>query len=242
VMVAADAPVAVSVTSVMDRHRFRGHSIGVDIRRLRRQQTKPGRDVVVMAHHLRRALAASGTAKPALLIVGVDSEWSAAPVVAVVAAGLHREGNAVLMADFSRESALARMFGTTERLSTVHAGPPASKLWLGSNRFGAHAMVDEWLLLNDLGVQADIILILATLDPAVGAGHFVELADTAVIVATAGRSSATALRSASSMIRAEGIQLHSVILVGADRDDETWGVLPYATAGTRLAPNVRENR
>ena len=242
VMAALHAPVAVSVASVADPHRFRGRSVRVDVGRLQRRHGNPGRDVTLMVGHLRRALAASGTAKPAVLVVSVDSDWSAGPVVAEAAAQLRAEGNDILMADFSNAGALATLLRATGPLTTVNAGPPASKLWTGSKSPAFNARVDQWLKLHDLGQEADIILVLATLDPAVGAGHLVELASTAVVVATAGRSTATALRSAARMIRAEGIVLHSAMLVGADRLDETSGSLPGRASAPTDPRALQQNR
>ncbi|MDP9073135.1 MAG: Wzz/FepE/Etk N-terminal domain-containing protein, partial [Actinomycetota bacterium] len=230
VMAALAAPVAVSVNSA-PRHLGVGSGPGsIDLGRLRRGHDEPGPDVIRMAHHLRRAVAASDTARPGLLVVSVASESAAAFATATAGAVLRRDGNAILMADCSKGSALGRLLGATERLTTVHSGPPASKLWLASDRLDLPASVEQWLPVRDLGEQADIILVLATLDPAVGAGHLAELASTAVVVATAGRSTATALRSVGRMIRAEGIHLHSAMLVGADRNDETCGAL-VATHG-----------
>jgi len=75
--------------------------------------------------------------------------------------------------------------------------------------------------------SADIVLTLVTLDPALGGEHLLTWSDTAVAVVTAGRSSWTKVHAAGEMIRLAGTSLASVVLVGADKNDETLGAAEY---------------
>ena len=64
---------------------------------------------------------------------------------------------------------------------------------------------------------------LTTLSPALGAEHLRSWAARACAVVTAGRSSATKLHAAGEMIRLAELRFDSVILLGADRGDDTLG-------------------
>ena len=71
---------------------------------------------------------------------------------------------------------------------------------------------------------ADLLLILATLDPALGGDYLGTWATSAVAVVTAGRSSAEKIHGVAEMIRLAGTRLDSVVLVGADKSDESLGM------------------
>ena len=73
--------------------------------------------------------------------------------------------------------------------------------------------------------RADLLLILATLDPASGGDHLVTWASSAAAVVTAGRSSSTRIRAVGEMIRIAGLRLASVVLIGADKSDESLGLV-----------------
>jgi hypothetical protein len=77
---------------------------------------------------------------------------------------------------------------------------------------------------------ADVVLTLAEVDPAVGADHLVSWGSDAVLLVTAGRSSAERLRTTGELIRTAGLRLLFAVLVGADRRDESLG-LPDARDG-----------
>jgi len=71
--------------------------------------------------------------------------------------------------------------------------------------------------------SADLLLTLTTLDPAFGGEHLVTWASDAVAVVSAGRSSAARIHAVGEMIRLAGTRLASVVLLGADKDDESLG-------------------
>ena len=72
--------------------------------------------------------------------------------------------------------------------------------------------------------SADLLLTLATLDPALGGDHLGTWATSAVAVVTAGESSAERVHGVGEMVRLAGMRLDSVVLVGADEGDESLGV------------------
>jgi hypothetical protein len=72
--------------------------------------------------------------------------------------------------------------------------------------------------------QADVALTLADVDPAVGVEHVRSWADQVVVLVTAGRSGAERLRTTGESIRAAGMHLLFVLMVGADPGDESLGI------------------
>ena len=70
---------------------------------------------------------------------------------------------------------------------------------------------------------ADFLLTLVTLDPVAGGEHLATWATEAVAVVTAGRSSSVRIRAVGEMIRLAGVRLVSVVLLKADKSDESLG-------------------
>jgi hypothetical protein len=79
--------------------------------------------------------------------------------------------------------------------------------------------------------SADLLLTLATLDPAVGGEHLATWATDAIVMVTAGRSSWTKIHAVGEMIRLAGTRLVSAVLVGADKTDESLGITHTPGAG-----------
>jgi len=89
---------------------------------------------------------------------------------------------------------------------------------------------------------ADLLLTLAVLDPSLGAEHLASWARGAVVVVTAGRSSAARIRAVSEMIRLSGTSLVSGVLIGADKTDESLGLTgkPDAEHGPVAEENLSQ--
>jgi hypothetical protein len=79
--------------------------------------------------------------------------------------------------------------------------------------------------------NADVVLTLAEIDPAIGVEHLKSWADQVVLLVTAGRSSAELLRTTAGLIRSAALKLPFAVLVGADRTDESLGVPDPAAPG-----------
>ena len=75
---------------------------------------------------------------------------------------------------------------------------------------------------SDDGVDA--VLVLATVDPAFGAAHIASWATEAVVMVAAGEASATRVLAAGQMLRSAGVATRAAMVVGAERDDETFGL------------------
>ena len=73
--------------------------------------------------------------------------------------------------------------------------------------------------------SADLLLTLVTLDPALGGDHLATWATNAVVVVSAGQSSAERIHGVGEMIRLAGMRLDSVVLIGADKSDESLGLV-----------------
>jgi hypothetical protein len=170
-----------------------------------------------------------------LVVVSVESDGPAALAVASTAVDLVSEGRSVLVVDLSKTSALASVFSVPkDKTSTLHFGEaahavavavPAVPLVDGDDGPTANSE------LASLRRDADVVLVLATSDPAAGAWHLVRWGTTAVAVVTAGRSTAAALGSTAQLARAAGLKVDSAVLVGTDPDDDTAGLadLPAST-------------
>ena len=84
--------------------------------------------------------------------------------------------------------------------------------------------------------SANLLLTLATLDPAFGGDHLGTWTINAVTVVTAGASSAERIHSVGEMIRLAGTRLDSAILIGADKSDESLGVMDPADQTALVGP------
>ena len=80
---------------------------------------------------------------------------------------------------------------------------------------------------EDQGVPAlelsDVNLVLADLDPSVGADHLTAWTRRVIVVVTAGRSSAERVRTAADLIRAAGLEPRFAVLLHVERTDESSG-------------------
>ena len=89
--------------------------------------------------------------------------------------------------------------------------------------------------------SSDLLLTLAPLDPSLGGEHLPTWATDAVVVITAGWSSWTRIHAAGEMARLAGTRLVSAVLVGADKTDDSLGVVPRSETG-HDAQVVEEDR
>ncbi|MQA82463.1 MAG: hypothetical protein GEV10_29050 [Streptosporangiales bacterium] len=184
--------------------------------------------------HLGRQVSSSPAIPATLGIVAVDDVTACTSVVRALTASFAADGENVLVADLTRSGVLAKGFdvtvpGTvtsenaddTSGSVAVHlpdegAGPPLGRL-------------DPTLLSDDADLEAawtdaDVVLVLAELSPALGGDHLASWCSDVVAVVTAGRSTATKLYAAGEMVRLAGVRLDSAIMLGTDSTDETIGL------------------
>src|SRR5262249_39433398 len=162
------------------------------------------RDMQRVVEHLRNAIPGSSRGPAGLAVVAIDDERAAAEALLALAVSLAQQHRRVVVADLSSGAHAARLAGTHEPgLHTVNldgvsvmlvvpaandvspAGPlsgPASSNGRGWTRSGQQLAVSC--------AESDIILSLVTLDPAFGGDHLAEWATEAVLMVTAGASTA----------------------------------------------------
>jgi capsular polysaccharide biosynthesis protein len=196
-------------------------------------------------HDLRRVVAHLHTAVPrrtqgaqGLAIVAVDNAPVVAQAVMELATSYAGSGTQVVTADLSSGAHLAHLarvkgpgthtvsrngvtftMAVPERDELAPAGPLPP-----FNSPPGRAQAPDPLVTSD--VAADLLLTLATLDPAVGGDHLATWASNAVVVVSSGESSAERIHSVGEMIRLAGMRLDSVVLLGADKSDESLGLTP----------------
>ncbi len=216
VMEALGVPVPVSVASLEDTRW----------RRLESQLEEPGPELTRVVRHLRTSLSPTGRPEElALAVVSINSGKLAALAIASLAKELTKEGRNVLLADLSGAPALGRLFDVEDtKTSTLRPDGTEAELTLTfplatreeeSNR--ARPPERD----GNRRHQPDAVLVLAELDPAVGAWHLFEWATTAVAVVTADRSTTASLRATSQMLRAADVKLTSAVLLHADPHDDS---------------------
>jgi capsular polysaccharide biosynthesis protein len=178
-----------------------------------------------------------GTQRPAgLVIVAVDNAPVVAQAVAAVATSCASQGKQVVAADLSQGAHMAHLLGVKD--PGVHevnrngvnfkvAVPdPENATPVGPLRAVTFppgpAQTGDALVTSD--AATDVLLTLVTLDPATGGDHLATWATSAVVVVSAGRSSAERLHGVGELIRLAGTRLDSAVLLGADKSDESLGL------------------
>ena len=207
------APVEASVGRVLGRGRVLGWG-PPRTRRLRKQLDRPTDGMRIVERHLRGRLFDNGdTSLVVLSIAGVEV---AALAVAGVAASVASEGRRVVMVDLAVGRPLARLVGNgdeplvgrpvTVRGSTVELvvgdEPPDGAVMVGG---GA------------------IVVVLATLDPAVGAGYLARLAQRCVAIVDIRRAKDHVVRANREMLGSAGVTLLGAVAIDADPHDTSIG-------------------
>lgn len=207
--------------------------------RLLRPRQSKHRGVRLLSQHLGGRIIWAERPSPALAVVSVDDVQTCALAVASLAVALADEGKHVLVADLTGHQSLAAKLGVTtagthdssfngqDRRITVHLPekdallPEGCYLRIGdTNRPSGTGDVQ----LDAAWEIADLVLVVATLTPALGADHLGSWASRAAVVVTAGRTSATKLKATGDMLRLAGLEIDSAIVLHADKTDEGVGV------------------
>ena len=163
-------------------------------------------DLRLVVRHLQSLLTSASTQPPALVVVAIDNVDVAAVTVKALAAHLAANHQRVVVVNETGRP-LPGDLATEERPA---GRPPRPK--------------------------SDVVVVIAALNPAKGAEHLREWAGDAVMLVTAGRSTATTLESNAVMIRAAGLRLSSVMLVGSDVDDDSLGAFDAPKPESEPAP------
>lgn len=198
--------------------------------------------------YLRGAVPGSSRGPASLAVVAVDDAQVVAQAFASLAASCAAERKQVVVADLSGGAYLARLLRVRDPgihnvsqdganlvlfLPQPEDVAPVGPLPGGASPAGP-AQADPALLAACS--SADLVLTFATLDPAFGADHLGTWATSVVVVVTAGESSAEKVFSVGEMIRLAGTRLDSVVLIGADKSDESLGVPDPADQSALINP------
>ena len=253
--------IIVIITALMsDRLRRRDDvtdALGVPVRlsvgtlRRHRLPGRPGRaagrdrDVKRVVAHLRRTVPGRSHGATGLVVVAIDNAQDVAPAVVSLAVSCAYDGRQVVVADLAG-GALAGLLGAK--------GPGIHPVTVGNEHLTAvvpdrdditpvgplqtlaqHPPASEDLV--TACASADLLLTLATLDPAWGGDHLATWATAAVAMVTAGRSSGERIHAAGEMIRLAGTRLDSAVLIGAEKSDESLGVTLTPEESTRVRLN-----
>jgi capsular polysaccharide biosynthesis protein len=197
-------------------------------------------DMKRVVKHLRGAVPGSSRGPASLALVAVDDPQVVAHVVESLAVTCAEEGKQVVVADLSGGAHLARLLGESSpgihpvsrnganlvlvlpgREEIAPVGPVPAGAALATTSQADQELVRACS-------SADLLLTLATLDPALGGEHLGTWTTSAVAVVTAGGASAERVHGVGEMIRLAGTRLDSVVLVGADPNDESLGVTGQA--------------
>jgi Mrp family chromosome partitioning ATPase len=137
------------------------------------------------------------------------------------ALSLAAEGKRVVLVDMAEGRPLAKLLGSRSKGSavrTISSGGQQLRL--------AVAPQDVTALDNEVAtVDTDVVLLLATADPALGAEYLRPWAEDAVVVLRAGKVSNVLIEAVGQMLRDAGVHPVSAILTGADGRDETSGTV-----------------
>ena len=192
-------------------------------------------DMKRVVSHLRNAVPGSSRGPASLAVVAVDDTRVAARAVASLAMSYASEGRQVVAADLSGGAHLARLLGvkgpgvhavSREGMNFLLTVPEPDDVALvgplrGGSLSAVPAQADKALV--DASNSADVLLTLTSLDPALGSEYLATWATDAVGIVTAGESSQERIRGVREMMRMSGTRLDSVVLVGADKRDQSIG-------------------
>jgi O-antigen/teichoic acid export membrane protein len=224
------------------------------------------RDVQRLVAHLRSVVPARAGGAAALALVAVDNAQQVAQALVAVGGSYAREGKQVVLADLADGAPAARQLGIrrpaagTVRVNAVRVHGVSLVLTVPGRDSAALAgpLPPPWPAqpggpgmpgppgppsepVAAVYASADLLITLATLDPAAGSDHLPTWADSAVVTVTAGQSSGTRIHAVGEMIRLAGTPLVSTVLVGADGNDESLGAAiaaPSHTGQPPLAPTA----
>jgi uncharacterized protein involved in exopolysaccharide biosynthesis len=197
--------------------------------RWRREEPGPDSTAAMIERRLRANLdSAPGWS---LATFAVAAERVAALATARLAASLVSEGRTVVVLDMAEGRPIGRLHRLKADGPQVHRvdvhGRPLTVVVAPDDPAQGVGPLDRGPL--------DIVLVLASVDPAFGVEHVATWASDAVVIVTAGKATYAGLDGAGRMMRQAGIAVRSAILVGADRDDDSVG-LHDANAGPSVGP------
>ena len=191
-----------------------------------------------IATHLSRAVQEDGRGTAALAVVAADNAEATALPLVRLATSCAEQGQRVVLADLADGAPAAKLLGRSDPgVGVAHAqhtrlvvAVPERTDVAPIGPFGRRALAPDQGsgftgAVASACAEADLLVAMVTLDPSLGGDHLPTWAADVVVVVTAGRSSWTKINAVGEMIRLSGAHLVSGVLIGADRDDESLGVV-----------------
>ncbi|GAB3443575.1 hypothetical protein GCM10027517_22220 [Phycicoccus ginsengisoli] len=233
IALALDVPVAYSVASAGTPAR----GLARLFPRRRGQRGWRGSDLDLLVEGAASTVIRTGTSRAPhrVAVAAVGNAAAAAAVVHGLGEALRQRGFAVVLVDLSRSGALARAprrvrrrgeheAGTVEAYRPAGSVPELARGPLAAGYAGGAtvSMGDEWGARWD---AADVVLVLAEVNPGVDAESLGTWVDQVIPLVTAGRATPELLETTGELLRAAGLSLPYVMLVGADETDESLGVV-----------------
>ena len=222
VAAAFEVPVPVSVgkiTPVSKQWLWLPHMHAVDARRAGERQR--------LAHAIEMELPVPG-GQGRLAVACIDNADEVRFAVAIAAADLAARGFSVAVIDLTERGGLHVEPSIPDSIGPTILRPR-----------GVPALAASLADLREVGREdggspslerTDITLVLADLDPSVGADHVKAWSDQAIVVVTAGRSSAERVRTAADLVRTAGLDLRFAAVVRTERTDDSSGVAGFAAS------------
>ncbi|MCW2930541.1 MAG: Chain length determinant protein [Actinomycetia bacterium] len=224
VAVALAAPVRLSVLSAAKRKR------SLSIRDKAEQRTA---DVARVVNYLRGSVPVSSRGPSTLAVVAVDDPALVVSAVTRLAASYAREGKRMCVADLAG-GLFARSVGISDhgvhpvdmegsRVRVVLPDPgdlaPIGPEGRASRSTTVSADVAA------VYAASDVFVTIVVLDPAIGADHLPTWSRDVVAVVTAGKSSVARVQAVGEMVGDAGAHLASGVLLGADKGDDSFGLV-----------------
>jgi capsular polysaccharide biosynthesis protein len=188
---------------------------------------KPSAQLELAQRRLRDSLGRLQRPALALVSTGKGSLGTAAALLAGTALSLAGEGKPVVLVDLAEGRPLARLFRVRRKGGVVRPVTLRGKQLTLVVAPEDVASLDSYELTKGAGV----VLVLANADVAVGAEHLRSWAEGAVVVLRAGKASDLLIEATGQVLRGAGVLPVSAILLGADKGDETSGLVEYASQG-----------
>jgi hypothetical protein len=161
-------------------------------------------------------------------VVCIDNAEEVSFAVATAAKNLAADGCSVAVIDLTRQGSLefevvSSLTGGTHKPTVLRprgipvlAGGMADLRAVGG-KDGTAPSLD----------RTDVTLVLADLDPSIGADYLLTWTDRVFVAVTAGRSSAEMVRTAADMVRTAGLELRLAALLHTDRTDDSSGTAGF---------------
>ncbi len=202
----------------------------------RRAPAAQGAEIQRIAAHLRQAVPVRSQGVAALAVVPVDDRQVPASSLVSAAVSCAKEGMQVVVADLCGGAPAAKILGAADPgVHTVRAHDTSLVVMVPERDDLApvgplgEATATQRSSFTDAAAtacaSANLLLTLATLDPALGGEHLATWATDAVAMVTAGRSSWEKIHGVAELVRLSGTRLVSAVLVGADKADESLGLV-----------------